>query len=289
MLTHLMLCSSEWRTDEAEVFPCTVSHAATMKEQLHSSEGLSEVSLECSVGSPDTRASISSHLSLPASPALTTTGAPDTCEQAEATEQPVDIASSAGNTVELPTDNKLGHVTGEEGIYSHQGLATSTASHSVPSFEGFVRHIDQRSSSKSDQQDKMVMVGITETVMSDPLQLPPRSCCSLSSNEQASMTGSQSAIVSASVPAPHDVSAGLCSTPDMLCTVETSTHQVSAHGSSLVFIPRGLSGGSQPHPLPLDLPSLHHVPSEVMATDLAPDLELDMYGISYSLDKPLDH
>ena len=58
--------------------------------------------------------------------------------------------------------------------------------------------------------------------------------------------------------------------------------------SSLVFLPRGLSHGplpmstSQPSPPPAE-----H--SDPPTTDLAPDLEMDLYGISYSLDETLDH
>ena len=56
---------------------------------------------------------------------------------------------------------------------------------------------------------------------------------------------------------------------DIYQTVEQS-------GSSLVFVPRGLSHG------PLSQ-------SRSTTADLAPDLEMDLYGISYSLDEPQDN
>ena len=47
---------------------------------------------------------------------------------------------------------------------------------------------------------------------------------------------------------------------------------VGQSGSSLVFLPRGLSSLSR-----------------ATTPDLAPDLEMDLYGISYSLDESQDH
>ena len=56
--------------------------------------------------------------------------------------------------------------------------------------------------------------------------------------------------------------------------VEVSSVEVS--GSSLVFVPRGLSRGSLSQ-------------STSAGADMAPDLEMDLYGISYSLDEPQDN
>ena len=56
-------------------------------------------------------------------------------------------------------------------------------------------------------------------------------------------------------------------------SMQGSPQQVLRRGSSPVFIPRGLSQG----PLQPDR----------SCTDLAPDLEMDLYGISYSLDESL--
>ena len=315
------------RTNETEVL---LFDSSAPKEQLSASgdlsagsvgvvgNGASLESVECSVGSPDPGLPVPP--SLPASPALTTTGiGSELCslQQAETTEQPVDITpmSSVGTSVGLPADDKLAHAVGDEGVWS-QGNDICTisslpsASPSVPSFEDFVRHIHQ-ASSKSEVQypqdniimkESSVMQPITEAVKaatpsSDSLQSLVQSCYSSSSKEQAkvisglytvTISDSKSAEVSASVhhTAPHGTS-DLYATTAVTGTMETATQQVQAHGSSLLFIPRGLSGGPQSHPLSLS--SLPHEPSEVTTTDLAPELEMDMYGISYSLDEPLDH
>ena len=72
--------------------------------------------------------------------------------------------------------------------------------------------------------------------------------------------------------------------------VQGATQWVEPSGSSLVFVPRGLSGGPRaPSNLPLP-PANPGEDTSVNTTgaDLAPDLEMDLYGISYSLES-LDH
>ena len=72
--------------------------------------------------------------------------------------------------------------------------------------------------------------------------------------------------------------------------VQGATQWVEPSGSSLVFVPRGLSGGPR---APSNLPLPPGNPDEDISVnttgnDLAPDMEMDLYGISYSLDS-LDH
>lgn len=73
-------------------------------------------------------------------------------------------------------------------------------------------------------------------------------------------------------------------------SVFTATQQMEHCVSSLMFIPRGLSQG--PCTLPGPVLGVQHgsSPTSVSAStaDLAPDLEMDLYGISYSLDTSLD-
>lgn len=75
--------------------------------------------------------------------------------------------------------------------------------------------------------------------------------------------------------------------------MQSATQQVEHRVSSLMFVPRGMSRG--PHPLPSALglqpsspPHTGHEDS-LSTADLAPDLEMDLYGISYSLDDSLDN
>ena len=76
-----------------------------------------------------------------------------------------------------------------------------------------------------------------------------------------------------------------------LVRVQGATQWVEPSRSSLVFVPRGLSRGPWA-PSNLPLPSSRHEdtpwPLNTSGADLAPDLEMDLYGISYSLDTP-DH
>lgn len=77
----------------------------------------------------------------------------------------------------------------------------------------------------------------------------------------------------------HSVTKG----EDHQASVLNATQQVEHCVSSLVFIPRGLSQGP-----PGPVMEVHHgsSPTSITAStpDLAPDLEMDLYGISYSLD-----
>lgn len=68
--------------------------------------------------------------------------------------------------------------------------------------------------------------------------------------------------------------------------VLNATQQVEHCVSSLVFIPRGLSQGPCPLPGPVVGVGRTSSPTSLTAStpDLAPDLEMDLYGISYSLD-----
>ena len=90
----------------------------------------------------------------------------------------------------------------------------------------------------------------------------------------------------------------LPSNDDKLIQVNESHQSVATNdtmqscGSSLVFIPRGLSHSplsihnphSTPEPhVPLSIHNPHSTP-EPPSNDLAPDMEMDLYGISYSLD-----
>lgn len=77
---------------------------------------------------------------------------------------------------------------------------------------------------------------------------------------------------------------------DHQARVLNATQQVEHCVSSLVFIPRGLSQGPWTPPGPIMEVHRGSSPTSMTAStpDLAPDLEMDLYGISYSLDTSLN-
>ena len=77
---------------------------------------------------------------------------------------------------------------------------------------------------------------------------------------------------------------------DHQARVLNATQQVEHCVSSLVFIPRGLSQGPWTPPGPVMEVHRGSSPTSMTAStpDLAPDLEMDLYGISYSLDTSLN-